>query len=179
MGRTDAYPPEYQGGIGDEGVAALRGFVAQGGILVTLNGASRLALRDFRVPARDGLEGVPEGKFFCPTSLLNIHVDNKSPIGYGLPADAAAMFTRGMALEMTAPPTGDWDETVVASYPQSNVVLRGWLSGEELIARKAAVIDAKYLKGHFILVGFSCQLRAQTHGTYKFLLNSLLYPEPD
>jgi glutamine amidotransferase-like uncharacterized protein len=64
----------------------------------------------------------------------------------------------------------------VASYPEENILLSGWLLGEDMIARKAAVVDVKYKKGHIILIGFRCQFRAQSHGTYKFLLNSLLYP---
>lgn len=176
---AEAYPPEYEGGIGEDGVAALRAFVEQGGILVTLNGASRLPLRDLRVPARDILEGVPESKFSCPKSLLKISVDNQSPIGYGMPADAAAMFARGMAFETSLPPTTDWDVKVVASYAPDDVLLTGWISGEDLIARRPAVIDARYQKGHVILIGFLCQHRAQTHGTFKLLLNALLYPEID
>jgi hypothetical protein len=174
-----AFPPEYEGGIGDEGIEALRAFVEQGGVLVTLNNACRLSLKEFRVPARDVLEGVAEAKFFCPTSLLKIKVDNTSPIGYGMPSEAAAMFNQSLAFNTWLPSTGDWEEKVVASYPEENILLRGWILGEDLIARRAAVIDAKYKKGHIILIGFRCQHRAQTHGTYKFLLNALLYPEID
>jgi hypothetical protein len=67
----------------------------------------------------------------------------------------------------------------VASYAEEGVLLRGWITGEKMIARKAAVIDAKYIKGRIVLIGFGCQHRAQTRGTYKFLLNALLYPEMD
>ena len=74
-------------------------------------------------------------------------------------------------------PSGDWDRKVVASYPREDVLSSGWLLGEEYIARKPALVDFTYKKGHIILVGFRCQHRAQSHGTYKFLLNSLLYPE--
>jgi len=48
-----------------------------------------------------------------------------------------------------------------------------------MIARKAAVVDTQYKKGRIVLIGFPCQNRAQTHGTYKFLLNGLLYPQPE
>ena len=41
----EAFPPEYEGGIGKEGVEELKSFVEQGGILVTLNNACGLAFR--------------------------------------------------------------------------------------------------------------------------------------
>ncbi|NIM59865.1 MAG: hypothetical protein GTO16_13135 [Candidatus Aminicenantes bacterium] len=169
-------PPEYEGGIGKEGVEALKDFVEKGGILVTLNGASSLVFKEFKPPANNALERVDRSKFFCPTSILKIQVDNKSPVGYGLPKEAAAMFSRSPAFTTRVPP-GEWDRKVVASYPNENILLSGWLLGEDVIARKAAVVDLKYNKGHIILIGFRCQFRAQSHGSYKFLLNSLLYPE--
>ena len=173
------WPPEYEGGIEKEGVDALKAFVESGGILITLNNACGLAFKEFQPPARNALEKVDRSKFFCPTSLLQITVDNATPIGYGMPRKAAAMFSDGLALTTWAPPSGDWDRKVVAAYAESDVLLSGWLLGEDMIARKAAVVDASYKKGRIILIGFPCQNRAQTHGTYKFLLNGLLYPQPE
>ena len=171
-------PPEYEGGIGKEGVEALKAFVEKGGILVTLNSATGLVFKDFEAPVSNALERVDRTKFFCPTSLLKIKVDNSSPIGYGMPAEAAAMFSRSLAMS-TRVPSGEWDRTVVASYPKEDVLLSGWLLGEDQLARKAAVVDLKHNKGHIVLIGFRCQHRAQSHGTYKFLLNALLYPQMD
>jgi len=173
-----AGPPEYAGGIGKEGVDALKAFVANGGILVTLNGACNFIFKEFKAPAANALERIDQSKFFCPTSLLKIKVKNNSPLGYGMPQEAAAMFSRSLAIR-TRIPSGEWDRTVVASYPEKDVLLSGWLLGEDVIARTAAVVDAKYKKGHIVLIGFRCQHRAQSHGTYKFLLNALLYPEMD
>ncbi|MGB2765059.1 MAG: M14 metallopeptidase family protein [Candidatus Aminicenantaceae bacterium] len=170
-----AMPPEYEGGIGKEGVEALKSFVEKGGILVTLNSTCDLAIKEFNPPVGNALERVDRSQFFCPTSLLKIKVNNKSPIGYGMPKEAAAMFSRSLALS-TRVPSGEWNRQVVASFPEDNILLSGWLLGEEVIARRAAVVDTQYKKGHIILIGFRCQFRAQSHGTYKFLLNSLLYP---
>lgn len=170
-------PPKYQGGIGKEGTEALKSFVEQGGILVTLNNACELVFKEFKIPARNALEKIERTKFFCPTSLLKLKVNNKSPIGYGMPEQAAAMFSGSLALSTWIPQSGDWDRQVVASYPPEDILLSGWLLGEDVIARKAAVVDSRYKKGHIILIGFRCQHRAQSHGTYKFLLNALLYPE--
>ena len=87
------------------------------------------------------------------------------------------MFFRSVAYSTWLPPSGDWDRQVVASYPEDDVLLRGWILGEEQLARRAAVVDAGYRDGRVILIGFRTQHRGQTHGTYKFLFNALLYPE--
>jgi hypothetical protein len=168
-------PPEYEGGIGQEGVDNLKAFVEKGGILVALNGASEFAISEFGAPARNTLQGIARTKFFCPTSILRILVDNETPIGYGMPKEAAAMFVNSLALDTFSPPY-DWDRKVVATYPEDSVLLSGWLLGEEYLTRKAAVVDTKYKDGRIILIGIRCQNRAQSHGTYKFLLNALLYP---
>jgi hypothetical protein len=175
MFRQSPVPPEYEGGIGQEGVDALKAFVEKGGILVALNGASDFAISEFGAPARNALTGVDRAKFFCPTSILRILVDNETPIGYGMPKEAAAMFVNSMALD-TFSPAYEWDRKVVASYPEDEVLLSGWLLGEEYLTRKAAVVDTKWKEGRIILIGIRCQNRAQAHGTYKFLLNALLYP---
>ncbi len=169
-------PPEYEGGIGKDGVDALKKFVEDGGILVTLNGACELAFKEFTVPAQDALERVNREQFFCPTSILRIKVDNMTPIGYGMPKEASAMFSGSLAIR-TRVPSGEWDRKVVASFPEQDVLMSGWLLGEDVIARNAAVVDITHKKGHIILIGIRSQHRAQSHGTYKFLLNALLYPE--
>ena len=169
-------PPEYDGGIGKGGVEALKDFVAKGGILVTLNSATVLGLKDFSLPVSNALENVNRDKFFCPTSILKVKVNNKTPIGYGMPTEAGVVFSRSPAFRSWVP-RGEWNRTVVASYPGKDILLSGWLLGEGTIARRSALIDVAYKKGHIILVGFRCQHRAQSHGTYKFLLNALLYPE--
>ncbi len=143
----------------------------------TLNGACELGLADLGAPARNVLEKVERTRFFCPTSILSLEVDNRQPLGYGLPEKAAAVFSDSPALA-TRIPAGEWDRRVVAAYPESGVLLSGWRLGEELIARTAAVVDTRHKQGRVILIGLPCQSRAQSHGTYKFLLNALLYPEP-
>ncbi len=173
---SGSMPPEYEGGIGKEGVEALKMFVDEGGILVTLNDACGLAFKEFAVPAQNALERVSRSEFFCPTSILKLKVDNRTPVGYGLPEEIGAVFSRSLAIS-TRVPSGEWDRKVVASYPEDNVLMSGWLLGEDVIARKAAVVDISHKKGHIILIGIRCQHRAQSHGTYKFLLNALLYPE--
>ncbi|MFT4564416.1 MAG: hypothetical protein ACI88G_001752 [Woeseiaceae bacterium] len=174
---VDALPAEYQGGLGAEGIKSLADFVGQGGVLVALDNAGPLFAKELNLPIKNALEGLSETEFFVPTSLLKIEVDNQSPIGYGMPAEAAALFFRSVAYSTWLPPSGDWDRQVVASYPQDNVLLRGWTLGEDKLTRRAAVVDAGYKDGRVILIGFRSQHRGQTHGTYKFLFNAVLYPD--
>ncbi len=175
-GSNGGYPPEYRGGIGKEGVEAIKSFIERSGILVTLNSACGLAFDEFKAPAGDALEKIDRSKFFCPGSILRVKVDNKTPIGYGMPREAAIMFYQSMAIQTEIPFKG-WDREVVARFPEDDILLSGWLFGEDVIARKAAVVDSRHKEGHIILISFPCQHRAQSHGTYKFLLNALLYPD--
>ena len=103
-------------------------------------------------------------------------MDNETPIGYGMPKEAAAMFANSPVFETLMPPY-DWNRKVVATYPDDELLMSGWLLGERIIARKAAVVDTQFKAGRIILIGIRCQSRAQSHGTYKFLLNALLYPD--
>ena len=176
--RGGPLPPEYEGGIGREGVEAIRNFVDEGGILLTLNEACRLAFREFDVPARDALQGVENTKFFLPNSIVKIKVDPDTPIGFGMPSDSAVMFSGSIVMETSLPPSGNLDRKIIATFPEDNQLLSGWLIGGERMARKAAVVDVRRGKGHIILIGVRTQFRAQSHGTYKFLLNSLLYAAP-
>ncbi|MFW6137508.1 MAG: hypothetical protein ACOC5U_05440, partial [Candidatus Aminicenantaceae bacterium] len=171
-------PPEYEGGIGKNGVEALKQFVSEGGRMITLNNASSLVINEFSPPVRNALENIGRDQFFCPTSILRIKVDNSRPIGYGMPPETAAVFSNSLAFR-TSIPDGEWDRSVVASFPKSDILLSGWLLGEDAVSRQAAVVDARYKKGRIIMVGIRCQHRGQSHGTYKFLLNGLLYPEGD
>jgi len=174
--QTSTTPPEYQGGIGPEGVEALRTFVEKGGIVVALNAASDFVISSFGAPARNSLSSIDRTQFFCPSSVVRINVDNETPIGYGMPKVANAMFVQSLAFDTNAPPY-NWERKVVATYPEDDILVSGWLLGEQYLARKAAVVDTKYKDGRFILIGIRAQNRAQSYGTYKFLLNALLYPE--
>jgi hypothetical protein len=175
--QSGAYPPEYEGGIGEAGIEALSDFVGRGGILVALDNSGPLFTKEFNLPVTNALEGLSQSDFFVPTSLLKINVDNQSPIGWGMPAEAAAMFFRSVAYSTRLPLSADWDRKVIASYPGDKVLLRGWVHGEDRLTRRAAVVDAGYQNGRVILIGFRTQHRGQTHGTYKFLFNALLYPD--
>ena len=119
----------------------------------------------------DVTAGVPSTGYYSPGSILAGLVDNKNPLTWGM-GDTADLYSDGSpAFSVTAGATG---VTAPVTYPTSNVLRSGWLLGENVIAGKTAVADVKYGDGHVAMVGVSVQHRAESHGTYKLLFNSLL-----
>jgi hypothetical protein len=170
-------PKEYEGGIGDKGTDAIKEFVKGGGRLVCLNHASDFAIKTFELPATNVLAKLTPEQFICPTSLLRIQITGRSPLGWGMPSEAVAMFSRGLAFQ-TFVPYGEMDRRVAAVFPDDDVLASGWLTGEQYLAQKAAVVDFTVEKGRVFLYGIRPQHRCQTHGTFKLLFNALLWPEP-
>ena len=174
MQRRFPTPPEYRGGIGNDGVKNLKEFVEQGGTLITLDSAGELPIKKFRLPLRDVLEGLSSQEFFCPGSTLYIKLDTSHPVAYGMGERALALFWNSPAFSINPTP---WNERyqVVAHYTEENQLQSGWLIGGKRLSNKAAIIEAGYEKGRVILLGFRVQHRAQTHGTFKLLFNSIYY----
>jgi len=167
-------PPEYCGGIGEEGLANLKRFVAEGGTLITLDSSSELTLDGFQLPVENPLKNVERSEFFCPGSILSVDVDTGHPVGYGMRDKSAVFFARSPAFRLldNAEQVG---AKVVASYPAKNPLLSGWLLGGEHLYKQAAVADVPSGKGRVILIGFRAQHRGQPHRTFKLLFNSLYY----
>jgi Zinc carboxypeptidase len=164
-------PGRYAGGIGDEGVDALREFIEQGGTLVTLGNASQFAIDRLGLPVTNVVAGLRSDEFFCSGALLRADV-KEHPVTAGLPAQADLLFERNEVFDIKPGFRG----TVLASYISNRSPLRsGYLIGADKIEGKQAALDVVLGQGHVILIGFRTQWRGQSHGTYKFLFNALYY----
>ena len=170
---TEAAPPEFTGGMTPRGVSHLYEFVERGGTLVTLDSASELPIIDFGLPIRDVTAGHADADFYVPGTLLALEVDPTHPVGYGMPPQTAAFFARSPAFGVPDTSAGDDVISVVARYPQTDLLRSGWLLGEDVLADRAAVVEAKVGRGRVVLVGFRAQHRGQPHGTFKLLFNAL------
>jgi hypothetical protein len=182
--RAGSMPQEYTGGLGAKGAEALKEFASAGGTLIFLNGATDYAISRLGIaaksvtPGRGGRGGDPDAvggdrtagsnEFYSPGSLLNVKVDVRSPLAYGIPADIAIWSEQSPAWDTQLP--------VVARYPEGGILASGWLVGEKVIANRAALIDARIGRGRAILFGMRPQYRAQSYLTFKMLFNALVYP---
>jgi hypothetical protein len=165
------YPPPYAGGLGPDGVRALRQFVTAGGTLVALNDASRFAVQQLLLPVRNVLEGVADDEFYAPGSIFRLELDATDPIARGVPAQNIAWYESGPAFEVLDTSA----VRVVARYPSDpdKVLLSGWVLHPERVAGRAALVVAKLGAGRVVLFGFRPQYRGQSIATYPLLFNSL------
>jgi hypothetical protein len=164
--------PEYRGGIGDDGLEALRAFVADGGTFVTLGAACTLAIERWPIPVQDLKRGLTRDQHFAPGTIVRVEVDPSSPLGYGLPAETYGFYNNSPFFQITEGFPSQ-RVSVVARYPNANVVASGWLKGEELMAGRAAIVVVDTHPGRIVLFGLRPQHRAQTHATFPLLFNAL------
>jgi hypothetical protein len=172
--RNGAMPPEYTGGLGAEGVKALREFVEQGGTLICLNRASDFAIEQFKLPVRDVVDGLPRTDFYVPGSILRIELDTSNPIAKGMPKESIAWVENSPVFEIKSDPLALLRVKIIARYPKDkDPLLSGWLLGGDRIRGKAALVEVGMGKGRIILFGFRPQYRGQSLATYPLFFNAI------
>ncbi|MBI3653735.1 MAG: hypothetical protein HY231_22105 [Acidobacteria bacterium] len=170
------YPQEISGGIGKDGVEALKKFIEDGGTIITLNDASEFAIEYLNVPVKNVLAGIPPKDYYCPGSILKIKFDSASELTRNAPTLANAK-DESIAWVETSPAfevTGN-EAKVIASFADAKeLLLSGWLLGAEKIAGKGAIVETRRGKGRVILFGFRPQYRGQSIATLPFLFNAIM-----
>ena len=164
-------PPQYVGGLGETGVAALRQFVREGGTLIAFNNASQFAMDELGLPVVNVLAKLKPSQFYCSGSLLWVNVAQpEHPDTWGLPQQPAVMFETGPAFATEKGFRG----AILATYPDHvSPLASGYLEGPQYLEGKAAALEVAYGQGRVYLFGFKPQWRAQSHGTYKFIFNAI------
>ncbi|MEN8375611.1 MAG: M14 metallopeptidase family protein [Gemmatimonadota bacterium] len=161
--------PEYVGGLGEEGAAAIEAFVSEGGRLVALEEASAYAIDVLDLPVRDGTNGLGNDDFFIPGSILGLDVAPDLAEDAGVPERMGAWFERGsMALRSESA-----DVTVLARYDPDWTLLSGWALGVEHVAGAGALAVTRVGEGDVWLFGFRPQYRGQTRATFPLLFEAL------
>ena len=163
---------EYQGGIGTEGLAALKGFVADGGTLVMLGASSDFAIENWPLPVRDLKRGLSRDEHYAPGTIVRVQVDTTNPLAYGVAADTTGFYNNSPFFSVVDGFPSQ-RTSVLVRYPNRNIVASGWLKGEDLMAGQAAVVMVETNPGRLVLFGLRPQHRAQTQATFPLLFNAL------
>ncbi len=167
------YPPDYKSGIGKDGVEKLKEFAEANGTILCLGESCDFAIEELKVPVKNVLSEVKPTDFVCPGSTLHVDVASENSLAWGVQDDLLIIFRSHGAFEVK-PGSHNDDYGVVLSYPDSRIMESGWLQGEERLAQKAAMVEARMGKGRVILYGFAPQYRAQSNAAFKLFFNPLL-----
>jgi hypothetical protein len=234
LGRIDS-TPDIRPGLGETGLANIKRFVHDGGLLVTAEDTARFAID----------AGLAPGVFVTRTAKLKVvgsvlqgdFVDRDSPIAAGYGRHLALYSAEGQSFTVSNLLTGDrglptakdaerptgrgglhdpdvpegrpfatppalpdvkpWQANplnvdqaynnpwVIPQDRRPRVILRfadakqllvsGLLDGGSEIAGRAAVVDARYGKGHVLLFAGNPIWRGETLGSYPLVLNAMAH----
>jgi hypothetical protein len=177
----DRLPAAYRGRTGTITTArtlpTLRAFVEEGGTLLAIGGATAIGAA-LGVPVSDALADAGDGTplppavYDVPGSVLQVRVDNRTPLGYGFAPAVDVFFDNSPVFRL--PPQRHGAERV-AWFDGPAPLRSGWARGQDHLRDGVAVVDAPLGRGRVLLFGPAITFRAQSHGTFKFLFNGIHY----
>ncbi len=128
-------PPEYCGGLGEKGAAALKEFVEQGGTLILFNHASDYATQVLGVKAKNVLRGVAnEGFLFAGVAAECV-------AGYRRARSPTGCRRRSRCGANRVPAWDAQEDAGGRALSRVGVLASGWLLGEKYLAGKSALLD--------------------------------------
>jgi len=175
---------DITGGPGFVGLEALRQFVIDGGVFLTLGGGSSLALDSGLVR---GMRRAPDGTAFTPGTELRLHNEQPGhPIWYGYGADTSVFRINQHVYDLplrwdtmaycTSCLEGPVDRRpVVATWGGPGpMVVSGGMRGEKALEGRPAILDFPLGRGRVVAYNFSPIHRDMNRSDHRFLWNAVL-----
>ncbi|MBN2398980.1 MAG: hypothetical protein JXI33_01420 [Candidatus Aminicenantes bacterium] len=164
-------PPEFSGGIEEKGEKLLKDMIKNGKTLIFMEDSCNYAINKFKMPVTNIMEN--NTKVTCPGSYLRVEVKN-SALTAGMEKTAAVFFRSSPTFKTALPRSvGDQRFTPLV-FPERDLLVSGWLEGENELVRKSLLVDYHRGQGRIILIGPDVIHRTHSEGTYKIMFNSLL-----
>ncbi len=184
--KPDDIPEQYRSWLGviteDKTIPQLKKFVEAGGSIVTIGSSTGMA-QLLGVPVSDyltemganGKEHHLSGeKLYIPGSLLQVAVNNKNPLAFGMPDKMDVLYDNSPVFKLQ--PNAEQKRTSpVAWFPNATPLQSGWAWGQQYLNGGTAIAEASVGEGKVILLGPEVTFRGQPHATFKFLFNSVYY----
>jgi hypothetical protein len=184
MGSPASIPAEYANRQGrvtlDKTIPQLRAFLEAGGTVVTMGSSTGLAeqlgigVKSALVEmGPDGKErALPREKYFVPGSVVQVTVDNTSPMAFGMGTTADMFFENSPSFRLT-PDAIAKGARPVAWFSTSTPLRSGWAWGQGYLEGSTAAVEASLGKGKVYIIGPEAAFRGQPHGTFKLLFNAM------
>jgi hypothetical protein len=173
-------PEEWRDRLGtvtqQDTIPQLLQFLRNGGTILTIGTSTNLAYHA-GLPVANALVDRSTGqplsseKYYVPGSVLQVRVDNKNPLAYGLPSVLDIYFNRSPVFNLRS----SWSGQRVAWFDSAEPLRSGWAWGQDYLEGGVAVIDADVGNGKLFMFGPLVTFRAQPHGTFKFVFNGIYY----
>jgi hypothetical protein len=179
-------PEEYRGRLGRVTVAKtvpqLRQFLEDGGAILAIGSSTSLGYHA-DLPISDALlEKLEDGtevrltreKYYIPGSVLQVKVDNTSPLAFGM-SDRADVYFNNSPVFSLHPDAAAKGVRPVAWFDSPSPLRSGWAWGQHYLNETVAVVEARVGKGRLFLFGPEIIFRGQPHGTFKLFFNGIFY----
>jgi hypothetical protein len=180
-------PAEYHERLGrissDKTMPQLKKFVEEGGTIIAIGASVGPLARQLELPVANALverkddgteQALGSTKFYVPGSILRMRVDNDNPHAFGLGDHADVYFQNNTVLRLK-PEANREGVKAIAWFDEEKPLRSGWAWGQHYLRDGVAAVEATLGKGTVVLFGPEITFRAQPHGTFKFLFNSIYY----
>ena len=168
-------------GNGATAEANVRKFVEDGGVVVAAGSAAesiaatlQLPVGEWLVERQPGQPDRPLGseKFYVPGSILRVAVDPAAPSAAGAAAHVDVYFNNSPVFRL-APNAAAKGVRPVMWFDSASPLRSGWAWGQNYLEGGTTAFEATVGKGKVFAFGPEITFRAQPHGTFKFLFNSI------
>ena len=160
-------------------VPQFKKFLERGGTILAVGGATTVGKQMGLVKeylAEKDEEGntvkLPREKFYVPSSVLRVTVNNTHPLAWGMAEEADVMFSNSPTFRLTKEPGSDL--TRLAWFDSKTPLRSGWVYGQHYLDGATAMVEARVGKGRLALFGPQITFRGQPHGTFKLLFNGIV-----
>jgi hypothetical protein len=160
------------GGGGGVDAAGLKKFVEAGGTIITVGGSTGLG-KQFGLSMPSQVTGLSREKYYIPSSVLRVHVNNNHPLTWGMEEYTDVMFANSPTFKLD--PDADKKGIQRLAWFDSKTPLRsGWAMGQKYLDGGIAMVDAKIGNGRLAMFGPQVLYRGQPHGTFKLVFNGIV-----
>ena len=173
-------PTEYASQVGRVSVAKtlprIREFIENGGTVVAIGSSATNLSAFLNLPIENQLTEngapLPRTKLYIPGSVLSARLDTSSVVASGMAAHTDVFFDDSPVFKLGADAASN-GVRAIAWYDSKTPLRSGWAWGQSYLENGVVAAEANVGKGKVLLFGPEILQRAQPHGTFKFLFNSL------
>jgi hypothetical protein len=172
-------PAEYRSHVGrvtaDRTIPQLRAFAEAGGTIVAIGSSAANLAAHFKLPLENHLMEntvvIPRSRFFVPGSVLTARVDTRHTVAAGMSERTDFFFDNSPVFRLAG--AGGGAVRAIAMFDTETPLHSGWAWGQKYLKDGVIAAEATLGKGRVLLFGPEILHRAQPHGTFKLLFNSL------